>query len=142
MLQKASIKNLSTNEILQCQFNPPQLSLSKQNNWRHEDADKKNIGTTSFGGGQPASLKVDLFFDTTSTGQDVRQYTHFLVDMTYVLGSEPPRCLFTWGKIKSFEGYIKSVGVKFTMFLADGTPVRATTSVEIVQIKDETVFSP
>jgi hypothetical protein len=43
-------------------------------------------------------------------------------------------CIFLWGKgFPSFMGVIESLSTKFTMFLANGTPVRATVTVKMKQ---------
>lgn len=145
----------SYSPVLTCQFNPEQLSFNKQTNWEHKAVDNQNIGDTTFKSGQPVTLTLDLFFDTTDTGQDVRQYTKILLDLMMVeeangvggdtsvrVNRPPPSLMFQWGRLSSFAGYIKSVNIKFTMFLADGTPVRARASVILQQHKDEQLFPP
>ena len=66
------------------QFNPTKLKMNKKAKWKNEATWQSNIGTMSFGGGQPIDLSVDLFFDTTATGEDVRRYTGALQDLTLV----------------------------------------------------------
>jgi nucleoid-associated protein YgaU len=44
---------------------------------------------------------------------------------------------FKWGKTWSFEGVITSLNQKFTLFLEDGVPVRATVTLSMMQSKDE-----
>jgi hypothetical protein len=48
----------------------------------------------------------------------------------------PTYCRFQWGKTWSFTAVVSSVTLKFTMFLADGTPVRATGDVTFTQATD------
>jgi nucleoid-associated protein YgaU len=38
----------------------------------------------------------------------------------------PPICLLKWGKLQIFEGVLTSLTQKYTLFMSDGTPVRAT----------------
>jgi nucleoid-associated protein YgaU len=66
------------------QFNPTKLKMAKKAKWKNEATWQSNIGTMSFGGGQPIVLSADLFFDTTATGEDVRRYTGALQDLTLV----------------------------------------------------------
>jgi nucleoid-associated protein YgaU len=49
----------------------------------------------------------------------------------------PPLCKFEWGKF-NFTGYVNRLNVTYTMFLDDGTPVRARVSFEMtgVEYKD------
>jgi Contractile injection system tube protein len=45
--------------------------------------------------------------------------------------SRPSRVMIIWsGGLPAFEGVVESVGMKYTMFLPSGTPVRATVSVK------------
>jgi hypothetical protein len=43
----------------------------------------------------------------------------------------PPKVGVKWGKLPEFQGVIESVSTKYTMFLPDGTPVRATCHVTV-----------
>jgi hypothetical protein len=73
--------------VLDCaaQFNPEKLALDKKASWKTEKTWQKNIGNTFFTGGDPISLSVDLFFDTTdSDNGDVRDYTEPLMALTLV----------------------------------------------------------
>jgi nucleoid-associated protein YgaU len=133
---------------LECQFNPGEVSLSKANNWSYKAAAEsgsgdKSPGSTTFGGGQAASLKVDLFFDTTEDGSDVRDKIQGLLNaMKAIKGGRPPCCWFIWGNFRSFKAVIKSIGQKYTLFLPDGTPVRATLNLDLQQYQDEKLFPP
>ncbi|OQY24153.1 MAG: hypothetical protein DRJ03_26780 [Chloroflexi bacterium] len=86
-IQKVQIYRMGqTQPVVDCtaQFNPTQLQLSKKASWKTEKAPKKNIGTTTFGGGDPIKLSVKLFFDTTASGDDVRDYTEPLMNLTMI----------------------------------------------------------
>lgn len=131
-------------------FNPKEYSISKQNTWSTPES---NMGADTtvlhFGGGQPKGLKMQLFFDTYEDGTDVRtNYTEKLFKMmeinpklpagstTQSTGS-PPKLIFTWGTTWTFKCYLESLSVNFTLFLADGTPVRATADLQLKQAVDE-----
>jgi nucleoid-associated protein YgaU len=45
--------------------------------------------------------------------------------------------IFSWGQTWLFKAVITSITQKFTMFIADGTPVRATLNVTFRQVEDE-----
>jgi phage tail protein X len=150
--------------VLTCKFNPTQLTMSKENNYvPPPDAPNQNVKMPVFGGGKEASLTVNLFFDTTDTGADVRrQYTDKLLNLmdkgqqkssknmppgtptTSVDGTRraqqteatPPKVKFIWGKLISFEAYVTDVGLNFTYFLPNGTPVRATANLTLKQARD------
>src|SRR5262249_27240185 len=93
-LAKAKIENMLTGKHVYCMFNPKEYTFSKQNKWALKTAKGKNVAHLEFGGGDPASLKIQLFFDTTETqkfenltvtaGDDVRKYTKELWEMMKV----------------------------------------------------------
>lgn len=157
-LVKAEIENLDDAQgKVVCMFNPREYTFSKQNQWRESNQKGANVGRLEFGGGAPAKLTLQLLFDTyeahregsrtlNQAGEDVRQYTGKLWDMMKVSDrrrnrttgrGEPPRVRFTWGNLWSFEAVIESITQKFTLFLEDGTPVRATLDVGFKQLADE-----
>lgn len=70
------------------QFNPTKLKLSKKASWKTEKTWQSNIGKTTFTGGDPIKLSAKLFFDTTASGDDVRQYTEPLMALTMIDLSE------------------------------------------------------
>ena len=86
---------------------------------------------------------MELFFDTYTykKSENVTIYTNklsSLLDVDPKLHA-PPVVRFIWGKIQ-FKGIIERLTQKFTMFLSDGTPVRATLNVtfkEYKTIKDQ-----
>jgi nucleoid-associated protein YgaU len=73
---------------------------------------------------------MDLFFDSYEMGFDVRYYTDqiaFLATIeTHGNMHRPPICRLSWGPMGMlFQGALQSLTQRFTLFLADGTPVRA-----------------
>ena len=95
---------------------------------------------TYFSGGDPTELTVELFFDTYEKGEDVRDYTQKVINLTKVSefkdGFRPPRCMFSWGKVFNFPSVITSLSYKYTLFREDGTPVRATMSLTFREAAD------
>jgi hypothetical protein len=151
----------TASKVISCMFRPTQLSFSKSASWNPPVADDsgggkpdkkkdtatqkgQNVPTVEFSGGQAASITLDLLFNTTDTGEDVRIYTDELVNLTLLQTAggvkPPPVCRFVWGKIRSFLAYVGSVTITFKMFLSDGTPVRADAKVSLTQYKDDGVF--
>ncbi|WP_424094766.1 CIS tube protein [Moorena producens] len=45
-------------------FNPNEIQITKTTQWRHETLKNRDRGDTKFIGGDPATLTLDLFFDT------------------------------------------------------------------------------
>lgn len=154
---KALIINLETDERLECSFNPKEYTFQKQNQWEQKKTSGGNVPQLSFGGGSPATLQMELYFDTYSQSgskdaKDVRkEYTDKLWKLMMVepktrdaktKKARPPRVRFQWGKAWSFNAVITQISQKFTLFSAEGTPVRATCTVSFQQEKDEAHLAP
>jgi nucleoid-associated protein YgaU len=150
-LSKAAIINADTGgPPIECLFNPKEYSFGKQNSWTVGQTSGANVPQLEFGGGQPATLQMQLFFDTYVKGTDVRKtHTDAIWELMLIDESlkdpknqkgRPPKVRFQWGTSWSFDAVITSLTQKFTLFLADGTPVRATLDVTFQQVKDEKLF--
>ncbi|NET62109.1 MAG: LysM peptidoglycan-binding domain-containing protein [Symploca sp. SIO2E6] len=121
-------------ETIKVLFNPNQVQIVKRG-WT---MDSNQILIAAY---EPATLTLDLFFDTTLSGfprENVQKYTKKVFSLTQPrIGKEkkrPPRCKLIWGKISGQDsvllpdGFLESVTKTLTQFLEDGTPVRATLS--------------
>ncbi len=155
-LAKACIINLDASGVsIPCLFNPKEYALSKQNHWNTGDIKGANVPRLEFGGGQPATLQMQLFFDTFAAAtdghpKDVRKeftdaiWRLMLVDDKLTNPKtgkgRPPTVRFQWGAAWSFDAVITSINQRFTLFLHDGAPVRATLDVTFQQIKDQTRY--
>lgn len=147
---KATIVNLDTNRSVECMFNPGEYTFSKTNNWAMSRTRGANVPKLEFNGGNPTDLKVQLFFDTYESGEDVRRkYTNAIWELAMVnkerrdprtRKSTPPQCEFRWGTSWSFKAVVTNINQKFTLFLPDGTPVRATLEVTFRQVEDEGLY--
>ncbi len=146
-----------------CQFNPSEIRFSKGTVWsdgrKGDDDDnapnlaKRNVPKSYFKHGEAPRLRMSLFFDTSEMEHmDVRYYTDLLVALTLinpatkVSGEERPSLVkFIWGMFSasltmSFTGYIPSVDLTFSLFLPDGTPVRAEAEIELVAVSSMLPF--
>jgi Contractile injection system tube protein/LysM domain len=126
-------------------FNPKEYSLEKSVPWEpskaHEDAPVLEFKSPS-----AMTLSVTLQFDTYEERLSVRdKYVRRLERLSLMKGKAkndpnpknhaPPRCMFVWGQLM-FRGVLTSLTQKYTMFLADGTPVRAEVSIKMQQVDD------
>jgi nucleoid-associated protein YgaU len=148
---KASIINLDNEStVVECMFNPKEYTFTKQNTWKAGDTKGSNVPPIEFEKGQPATLQLNLLFDTYQARADVREkYTDAIWRLMQVDETKkdkknkkgrPPRVRFQWGKTWSFDAVITKISQKFTLFLPNGTPVRATLDVTFQQIKDESLY--
>jgi nucleoid-associated protein YgaU len=113
---------------------------------------------------EAATLDIELFFDTyeardesaswkraamsaltptnpfqTGDASDVTERTDEVAKLA-VPDKElhrPPICHLEWGSFDIFTGVLTSLSQRFTMFLEDGTPVRATLSCGFVEYRTE-----
>jgi len=130
-LVKAEIKNLDTNESLQVKFNPKEYTFEKTAPWKEHQIQGLDAPAYEWTSGAPMQLSVELFFDVyeekTADARDVRTFTDKIENMAHVNPDKhrPPILLFCWGKKLQFRCLLKQLTPAFTMFLDDGTPVRA-----------------
>lgn len=130
---------------IECMFNPKEYSLSKQNKWE-EKSTGKGMAAMTFGGGQPETLQMQLFFDTYQTKEDVREtHTKHIWALMQVdpdlkdagpKTGRPPHVRFQWGNTWSFIAVITNIKQQFTLFHHDGKPLRATLDVTFQQVRD------
>jgi len=132
-----------------CQFNPTQLAITRGASWPTKVGAAKTAELT-FGGASPASMTVELFFDTTDTGQAVSKHTDELlrlvrIDPQLPRSSEdkgnarPPTVTFRWGTMETFKAVVTSLTITFTLISADGVPLRATSAMTLQEYRTETV---
>ena len=76
--EKARIINLDNpgEEPVDCLFNPNEYTFSKRNSWNKSEVKGLDAPPLEFGGGDSMTLKMQLFFDTYETGEDVRDTTN------------------------------------------------------------------
>ncbi|MDZ4722105.1 MAG: LysM peptidoglycan-binding domain-containing protein [Roseiflexaceae bacterium] len=145
----ASIKNKDKpgSQPIKCMFNPKEYSLSKQATWKEGETTAQNVPQLEFSGGKSQILTMQLFFDTYEAkgNKDVRLHTNKILELLMVeekvkdrknQKGHPPRVLFSWGSTWTFEAVITTIKQTFTLFLANGTPVRATLDVTFQEVKD------
>jgi LysM repeat protein len=129
-LVKAQIKNLDTEAALDVCFNPREYTFSKSAPWAEHNVQGLDAPNQEWTSGAPMKLNVELFFDAyelEGDARDCRTWTDQLEVMQLVNPDKhrPPILLFVWGKKLNFKCILTQMSIRFTMFLDDGTPVRA-----------------
>lgn len=126
---------------IEVHFNPVSLQVLINNTLedKGKGKDKKQyISKTA------ATLAMDLIFDTTHKGSDVRLATQKIARFMEP-GKEPGEqkiptiVLFEWGTFK-FQGLIQSYRETIEFFSSDGVPLRA--SISLTMARQEEVFEP
>jgi hypothetical protein len=127
-----------------CMFNPYEYTVSKSNTFREKPKNRADTPQAEFSKAGAQTLRLSLVFDTYESKKDVSQETRPLWKLMLTRTQkesrkgkkvEPPRVAFHWGVFK-FVAYITSMSQKFTLFLHDGTPVRARVDVTFTQYTD------
>jgi nucleoid-associated protein YgaU len=113
-------------------FNPPEYSLHKSNQFAEVTIPGLGSAPLQFVKGNVQTLSMELFFDTTDSGIDVRTFTELVVGLTAVNAQThaPPRLLFVWGSLV-FPCILESVTQRFDYFNAIGMPLRARLTVSL-----------
>lgn len=121
---------------IEAHFNPSRLAIAKTANWSSQNAAQRDSPELQFTGAEPATLSVELLFDTYDTPERAKrsvrkEYTDRLAHLATVERHgdkhRPPVCQILWGGAGAvFEGVLQSLELQFTLFMEDGTPVRAT----------------
>lgn len=140
-LAKATIQVLdgrNKGNAVEVLFNPAEYSLEISNNFQASAPPGLNNPILQFVNGNSDTLTMDLYFDTwTDLGRaDVSELTGRFAALLRIDGDlhAPPRVEFRWGML-AFKAVIEKLSQRFTMFLSDGTPVRATLNVAFKQYK-------
>jgi hypothetical protein len=146
---KLKIGTLDEGKKLQveAQYNPKELEISKTIPWTPHAKGNEDGLQMEFTGGQAREITLELLFDGYETdgmagSVTVTEAVKTLNEMASVrvAGSKkdeerrPYHCCVVWGKLigeKAFPCVITSVKTKYTMFKADGTPLRATCTVAL-----------
>lgn len=128
-------------EEVEVLFNPSTFSLHKSVNWDRLPRPGGDAPKSQFTFGEPATLSLELFFDTWAERTNVTELTGRIAALAAVAGElhRPPCCRLQWGTY-SFEGYLwMLIGLdqSFSLFLDDGTPVRATLGCELRQWRSD-----
>lgn len=109
-------------------FNPASLQYTVSNKEQGQGSKKKqHVSETS------AQLSMDLVFDTTDTGRDVRLDTGEIVKLLSpdAKAKKAPRMVeFSWGTY-SFTGVIEQYKETLDFFSANGVPLRASVSLTL-----------
>lgn len=111
-------------------FNPTQYTLEKSNQIAEVGIPGLRAPILQFVHGNSRTLGMELFFDTFEEQRDVRQFTDKVYNLLAINPDThvPPICNVSWGSFQ-FKGVLDKVSGAFTLFLPEGTPVRARLTV-------------
>jgi hypothetical protein len=130
-LTKATILDESNQQQIAVMYNPEQFTLDEGNNFAEVAIPGLPVPPVQYVRGKARVLSLELFFDTYEQGGDVRQFSGQVVGLLAQdpQTQAPPVLVFTMGPF-AFRCVLVEANQRFTMFLRDGTPVRATVAVK------------
>ena len=148
----AETKQGKFEEFTRALFNPNQIAISKSCKWYRLAKGESDTAKTVFAHGEPATLSVELFFNTYEASdpdkKDARTHTKKLFDLTTIQEHgelhRPPLCRLEWGEFNISADYqcewiLQNLNQRFTMFLPNGIPVRATVSCTFRQWRSDDI---
>ena len=140
--KRACFKRLGGEKVeFHVHFNPATLSYEITNNAPPQDGDAgKSKQFTALSTGK---LSMDLVFDTTHDGTDVREMTS---QVSRLMEPDPEtrapwETEFTWGMYK-FVGVVVSYKETLDFFAPSGVPLRAAINLSMSSGKEQNPFNP
>lgn len=136
--EKATLTPLPNGDPIPVHFNPTTLTYSVENSTQQTAGRPK---TAQFASKVSGKLSMDLEFDTTDVGTDVRLITNqiaLLMSPPSSGGSSssgtpataPPVLEFSWGTY-TFDGILQSFSETIDFFSSDGVALRAKISISL-----------
>jgi hypothetical protein len=131
---------------LQVQFNPQSLTINHETTGEpgrllptaeSEAGGQESAGRASVRTGYSATLSsLELLFDTSDSGEDVRNQTLVIAAMTKPVEGQSPVVTFQWGTL-IFEGHITGFSETLSYFSEQGVPLRATVNLNMTAAATE-----
>ncbi len=130
---------------LRCGYNPSTLSIKGGASWSEgeEQAARRDLPRPQFAKPNPRTLRVELFLDDWESmsgdiSRDVQTLFDWMRPRDHNGEVRPPFLQFQWGTRRYFKAYLSNVDVTYELFRQDGTPVRATATVTLNEVPDDT----
>jgi Contractile injection system tube protein/LysM domain len=165
VLQRLTIER-EGGETIEALFNPGEITVVSSATWNQEHPAVYSGPSAAdvdveFQSVEARTLSIDLFFDTYESraamtfkdavvsllptavsereATDVRRYTERVAELAAVDRAlhRPPVCDLRWGVFDVFTGVLTNLNQRFTLFLEDGTPVRATLTCSFLEVSPE-----
>ena len=120
------------------------IGIDNTPTWTPSRNSEGDAPTLEFTDGEPKTLSVDLVFDGFE--QKINVHDKFIQPLEVLTAVDPdlhrpPLVSVSFPQamhVPKFTGVVSSVSTKYTMFLPDGTPCRATATVSVKQASGAT----
>lgn len=147
-LIKAYIEAKETGRRLSCRFNPSEYTVATSASWASTPGSgTEGAPVPQFIGSSARTLQLELFFDQReSASGDVAADVDLLFTWTAPTresiakqAPRPPLVVFHWGTSTSasFQAFVQSVSARYSLFRADGSPIRANVNVALQEAPQE-----
>ena len=148
-LVKAQLVSSDGGGTIEFMFNPTELNFSQRINLTRGEGARTGRGLPkiSYAYPEPCTLSIsDILLDTYEQGggKSVLPYLQqFEKALNFAESGDnkekrPPTYVFAWGSHQYIRCFITSLNYKLTMFLPDGTPVRAKLDLTLQEIDEST----
>lgn len=148
MTEKAVIRVLdgeNSDTEIEVMINPESYHLSCGTSYSEKKIPGLSVPVNQYISGESMTMDMTLIFDTylpptplnAEGGTNVADKTKPVRDLTFPDGTlhRPPTVAFCWGTLQ-FKGIVTNVRETYTMFLSDGTPVRARAELSFRSVSD------
>lgn len=131
---------------LHCWFNPKEYTITKSSTFNAKAAAGKDMPPVQYGGGQPASLTVDLLFDAFKPEIDQGDVMGIAAELMKLMQVKPgtsgkkacpPWVMFNWGEAWTFKSYVESLTIQYLRFAPTGKPIRMLAKLKLKQMEKE-----
>jgi len=133
--ERAVLIDLDSGSTMELPCAPVSYTLHDAASWA--DQGNAKVPWLLWERGEPATLEMDLMLDTTDSGKDCEaehaQPLRGFLEPRVEDGdsrARPPQLEFRWGSFR-FQGVLEDVRVRYELFRADGTPVRALATIRL-----------
>lgn len=145
----AVVDGVGVAPFLRFRYNPTEYTVTKAARWNRPPTRGAESSTPpEFTGSEPTTIGMEIFLDAfEEPAGDVSMDIDTLIAWTRPTPvsiarglARPPLLRFVWGSnpvLQAFQGYLKNVQVRYTMFRADGTPIRATATISLEEVTEE-----
>jgi hypothetical protein len=144
-LEKAQLYSLDGDKYnFDFMFNPNELTITRESEVSSNEGARTTKGLPKVSFAYPKAAKIqisNIIIDTyekqnaeeRNVGNEIKKLTQTI---KFIEGNfnRPPIYLFRWGNINYLHCYVESINYKLTLFLDDGTPVRAQVSLTLKEV--------
>ena len=137
--------NLVSNDELEAQFNPTQLSEQIEANWAHQTVPGQSHEPLQFVNTANFKLDIELFFRAINTTEyeEIHRARRQILSWVYprdvdgdISGGGAPRILVYWPGMLSLTCVLTSVGITHQRFNKNGRSVQFNCRLQLEEIRD------